>query len=53
MERSSELEAIILASPNSSSEISEYNKIQQDQGLKAALNWVHGRFTEEDAPHKN
>ena len=49
MERSSELEAMAMASPESSPEIAEYQRIEQEQGLKAALAWNSARFAEEDA----
>ena len=49
MERSSELEAMAMASPESSPEIAEYQRIEQEQGLKAALVWNSDRFAEEDA----
>ncbi|MBT4686938.1 MAG: enoyl-CoA hydratase/isomerase family protein [Rhodospirillaceae bacterium] len=49
VERSKELEAIALASADSSPEIDEFNKIRAKDGLKAALSWNAARFTEEDA----
>ena len=49
LERSMELEAIALASTDSSPEIAEFNKIREQDGLKAALSWNAARFTEEDA----
>ena len=49
VERSMELEAIALASADSSPEIDEFNKIRAKDGLKAALSWNAARFTEEDA----
>ena len=49
MERSSELEAMVAASPESSPEIAEYQRIRREQGLKAALAWSSARFAEEDA----
>lgn len=49
MERSMELEAIALASTDSSPEIDEFNKIREKDGLKAALSWNAARFADEDA----
>jgi len=49
MERSSELEAMVAASLESSPEVAEYQRIAQKQGLKAALAWSSARFAEEDA----
>lgn len=49
IERSLELEANALASPGSSAEISEYNRIRGEKGLNAALSWNAERFAEEDA----
>jgi enoyl-CoA hydratase len=49
IERSLELEANALASPDSSPVIAEYNKQRQEGGLKAALTWNAARFEEEDA----
>lgn len=49
IERSLELEANALASPDSSPEIAEYNRIRGEQGLNAALSWNAARFAEEDA----
>ena len=49
VERSMELEAITLASTGSSPEIAEFNKIREQDGLKAALSWNAARFTDEDA----
>ena len=49
IERSSELEAACLTSPGSLPEIAEFQKIRQEQGLKAALDWNTARFAEEDA----
>lgn len=49
IERSLELEANALASPDSSPEISEYNRLRREEGLNAALSWNAARFTEEDA----
>ena len=49
IERSMELEAIALASRESSSEIDEFNSIREKDGLKAALSWNAQRFVDEDA----
>ncbi|MDP6692205.1 MAG: enoyl-CoA hydratase/isomerase family protein [Alphaproteobacteria bacterium] len=49
IERSMELEAIALASADSSPEIDEFDKIRESDGLKAALSWNAARFTDEDA----
>jgi enoyl-CoA hydratase len=49
MQRSMELEAIALASADSSPEIDEFSKIREKDGLKAALSWNAARFTDEDA----
>ena len=49
VERSMELEAIALASTDSSPEIEEFDKIREKDGLKAALSWNADRFAEEDA----
>ena len=49
VERSMELEAIALASADSSPEIDEFNKIREKDGLKAALTWNAARFADEDA----
>ncbi len=49
IERSLELEANALASPDSSPVIAEYNAKRQEGGLKAALTWNAARFEEEDA----
>ncbi len=49
VERSMELEATCLASSGSLAEISEFQKLRQEQGLKAALNWNAAKFAEEDA----
>lgn len=53
LERSSELEAMFRASPNSSPEIAEWQRIKRERGLKAALDWNSARFAEEDAWFKN
>ncbi|MFN8638987.1 MAG: enoyl-CoA hydratase-related protein [Dehalococcoidia bacterium] len=49
IERSLELEANAMASPESSPEIAEYNRIRAADGLNAALTWNAARFAEEDA----
>ena len=49
IERSMELEAIALASADSSPEIDTFNKIREKEGLKAALSWNADRFADEDA----
>jgi enoyl-CoA hydratase len=49
MERSLELEAVTLASSGSLPEVAEFQRIRQEQGLKAALTWNADRFAEEDA----
>ncbi|MFQ5381987.1 MAG: enoyl-CoA hydratase/isomerase family protein [Dehalococcoidia bacterium] len=49
IERSMELEATALASPNSSEEIREFNRIRAESGLNAALRWNAERFADEDA----
>ena len=53
LERSSELEAIVASSPESSPEIAEYQRIKNEQGLKAALAWSSARFAEEDAWYRD
>jgi len=49
IERSMELEAIALASTESSPEIAEFDAIRERDGLKAALSWNAARFADEDA----
>ena len=49
IERSMELEAIALASRESSPEIDEFNAIREKDGLKTALSWNAERFVDEDA----
>ncbi len=49
IERSMELEAIVLASTGDSPEIDEFNAIRDKDGLKAALDWNAARFADEDA----
>ncbi len=49
VERSMELEAVALASVETSPEIKEFNAIRDRDGLKAALSWNAARFEQEDA----
>lgn len=49
MERSIELEANCLSSPDSIPEIGEFQRLTREKGLKAALDWNSARFAEEDA----
>lgn len=49
LERSLELEANALASPESSPEIQRFNELRASDGLNAALKWNAERFAEEDA----
>ncbi|MCC6237934.1 MAG: hypothetical protein IT299_10215, partial [Dehalococcoidia bacterium] len=49
IERSLELEANAMASPESSPEIAEYNRLRSEQGLNAALSWNAARFADEDS----
>ena len=49
LERSLELEAMALASADSSPEIEEFENIREKDGLKAALDWNADRFSEEDS----
>lgn len=49
IDRSMELEAIALASPDSSPEIKEFDEIREKDGLKAALSWNAARFADEDS----
>ena len=49
LERSMELEAIAIASADSSPEIAEFESIREKDGLKAALGWNAKRFADEDA----
>ncbi len=49
IERSMELEAIVLASAESSPEVAEFDRIRAQDGLKAALSWNAARFADEDA----
>jgi len=53
IERSSELEAVCLASSKSLPEVAEFEKIRNEKGLKAALTWNSARFAEEDAWWRN
>jgi hypothetical protein len=46
IERSMALEAIALASPETSPETQEFNAIRERDGLKAALSWNAQRFSE-------
>ncbi len=48
-ERSMELGAIALTSPEASEEIAEFNQTRETQGLKAALTESAAKFAEEDA----
>jgi len=49
IDRSMELEAIALASADSSPEIKEFDEIREKDGLKAALSWNAARFADEDS----
>lgn len=49
IERSMELEAIVLASASDSPEIEKFNSVRDKNGLKAALDRNAARFAEEDA----
>lgn len=49
IERSQELQALGMTSPDSSPEIKTFNELRRDEGLNAALAWNAERFTEEDA----
>lgn len=49
MERSIELETACMASPGSLEEISEFERIKREKGLKSAFDWNAARFVEEDA----
>ena len=49
LERSLELEAMALASADSSPEIEKFENIREKDGLKAALDWNADRFAEEDS----
>jgi len=49
VDRSMELEATCLTSSGSLPEIAEFQRLRQEQGLKAALDWNAAKFAEEDA----
>jgi enoyl-CoA hydratase len=49
IERSCELEGVCMASPGSLPEVSEFQRLIREKGLKAALDWNSARFAEEDA----
>jgi enoyl-CoA hydratase len=49
IERSLELEANTLASPEASPEIERFNELRASEGLNAALRWNAERFADEDA----
>ena len=49
IDRSMELEAMALVSPQSSPEIEQFEELRQTEGLNAALAWNAARFKEEDA----
>ena len=49
IDRSMELEAAALASPDSSPEIAQFDRIRREEGLNAALAWNAKRFEQEDA----
>jgi len=49
MERSAELEAACLSSSGSLPEVNQFQKLRQEEGLRAALQWNSERFAEEDA----
>jgi enoyl-CoA hydratase/carnithine racemase len=49
LERSYELEAMALTSPESSPEIQKFQAVQKEDGLNAALAWNAERFQAEDA----
>jgi enoyl-CoA hydratase/carnithine racemase len=49
IDRSMELEAIVLASTDTAPEIEEFDQIRDKDGLKAALSWNAARFADEDA----
>ncbi len=53
IDRSMELEAVALASPDSSPEIAEFQRLRQREGLNAALAWNAKRFEDEDAWFRN
>jgi enoyl-CoA hydratase len=49
IDRSMELEAVALTSPESSPEIEHFEKLRASEGLNAALRWNAARFEREDA----
>lgn len=49
IERSQELQALGMTSPESSPEIKTFNELRRDEGLNAALAWNAERFVDEDA----
>lgn len=49
IDRSMELEAAALASPGSSPEIAQFDRLRREEGLNAALAWNAKRFEQEDA----
>lgn len=49
IERSQELQALGMTSPDSSPEIKRFNELRRDEGLNAALAWNAERFADEDA----
>ena len=49
IERSLELEAAAITSPESSPELAEYRRLRSEEGLNAALAWNRDRFAEEDS----
>lgn len=49
IDRSMELEAVALTSPDSSPEIAHFEELRATEGLNAALRWNAARFEREDA----
>lgn len=49
IDRSMELEAVALTSPDSSPEIEQFERLRSEEGLNAALKWNAARFESEDA----
>lgn len=49
IERSQELQALGMTSPESSPEIKKFNELRRDEGLNEALAWNAERFVDEDA----
>ena len=49
LERAGELQAMCVVSPKSLPERAEFDRLRQEKGLKAALDWRNSRFAEEDA----